>query len=467
MNKTAKKLLAGTLSATMIIGSSATVFAAETSNLGTSTTASTGTGQLEGYVLYNVSKVVLPTSIKTDFTLDPQGLLGVSSDSSKYTEGAGAVYFPNAKGYWKAGDKVYTADGNASEDWSATSDSANSRTTAHALDADDEIDAKIIGTATGYDYSSTSDAIEITNKSSFDISVEVAVAVKAKSGTTSSALSDVALVDADTLATAKDPSLYLGVVVTEDGADEDAVAITADGQTVTGEAEAIPKVADAVLFAADDIVYTTAANKDAAITNTADWSIEPTDTLDTEHVVTADDTAIVGEEKTPEVTEGYELSSTDDEDEANGATVSPNGHYYYYALTTDYTSRDEEKVSFKLTGATNDVDGWSEVTENISTEITYTITGDGAASSASKTVYASSATVSSSNATITLKTADGTVPTVSSVYAGSTKLTKSTHYTYSTSTGALVFKSSAFSKGSDSFTINYGDGKTDTIKITQ
>lgn len=113
-----------------------------------------GDGQLEGYINKEVFRIVVPTVTDVNFTADPQGLLNIAA-SADYTGGAGAVYFANV------GDS-------------------------------------------GTTYSDTSDPITVINKSSYDVDVNLDVAVTA---------GDVKLVeDKDDLAAATEPSLYMGVI---------------------------------------------------------------------------------------------------------------------------------------------------------------------------------------------------------------------------------------------------------------
>jgi hypothetical protein len=266
MNKLGKKLVAGTLSATMVLGSTLAVFAEDTDTTTLPSGAqslATGTGTSEGYVVLDVTKVVLPAAATVNYAIDPQGLLN-KADSNTYGTAGAAVYFTNA----------------------ATTDD---------------------GTAT---YSSTSDALTIKNKSSYAVDVTLTVGVKNGSST---ALSDIKLVDKDALATATDPSLYLGVI-----AGDKTTAVTSDGQTVTATAKEVPEV-----------------NGD-------------------------------------DVTSGYKLVAT--KTEKDGVTPSELGYYYYYDLTDDYTPGTDQTVSFKLTGAVNGVEAWKDVTETVATSLTYTIT---------------------------------------------------------------------------------------------
>jgi hypothetical protein len=265
MNKLGKKLVAGTLSATMVLGSTLAVFAEDTDTTTLPSGAqslATGTGTSEGYVVLDVTKVVLPAAATVNYAIDPQGLLN-KADSNTYGTAGAAVYFTNA---------ATTDDGSAT-------------------------------------YSDTSDALTIKNKSSYAVDVTLTVGVKNGSST---ALSDIKLVDKDALATATDPSLYLGVI-----AGDKTTAVTSDGQTVTATAMEVPEV-----------------NGD-------------------------------------DVTSGYKLVAT--KTAKDGVTPSELGYYYYYDLTDGYTPGDDQTVSFKLTGAVNGVEAWKDVTETVVTSLTYTI----------------------------------------------------------------------------------------------
>lgn len=148
-NAKVSKILAASMAATMLL-TPATVLADDVTDPGLASSGIEGDGSLEGYVNKDVFRVVLPTIQNVNFTLDPQGLLK-GADPTNYPTGAGAVYFTNA------GTDVH---------------------------------------------SNTSDAIEILNKSSYD--VEVGLSVMLNTG-------DIALVSKDDLVSATVPSLYLGL----------------------------------------------------------------------------------------------------------------------------------------------------------------------------------------------------------------------------------------------------------------
>lgn len=159
------KLTAVATAAAMAL-SPATVFAADSADGDISAGSSIeGSGNLEGIVDKDVFKVKLPTTAAgdTNFILDPQGLLKIA-DASKYKIGAGAIYFKNK-------------------------DAAGGADT----------------------YSNTSDAIEIINKSSYDIDVAFSVKVELPEG--------VQMVKSeDALANATAPSIYLEMKESEDTA---------------------------------------------------------------------------------------------------------------------------------------------------------------------------------------------------------------------------------------------------------
>lgn len=159
------KLTALATAAVMAV-SPAVVFADDSTPGATSAGSSIeGTGNLEGIVNKDVFKVKLPTTATgdTNFILDPQGLLNIANNTL-YQGGTGAIYFKN-KGASGAADT----------------------------------------------YSNTSDAIEIINKSSYDIDVAFSVKVELPEG--------VQMVETKAaLADATKPSIYLEMKESEDEA---------------------------------------------------------------------------------------------------------------------------------------------------------------------------------------------------------------------------------------------------------
>lgn len=173
--------LTAMVTAVAVAISPAMVFAADTESADDATTAGdtiNGEGGLEGIVNKDVFKVVLPAVQDTNFTLDPQGLLKIA-DSTNYGIGPGAIYFKNT-----ASDGTIT-------------------------------------------YTGTSDAIEILNKSSYDIDVAFSVKVELPEGVTMAE-------SEDALTSAKTPSVYLEMKEAEDS--------TATALKVGDNAAAVKKV---------------------------------------------------------------------------------------------------------------------------------------------------------------------------------------------------------------------------------
>lgn len=268
-NQKIAKLVALATAATMML-TPATVFAAD-NDVTDKTQASgsvSGNGQLEGYVNKDAFRVVLPTVADVNFTLDPQGLLN-KSDATKYNiTSKGAVYFANTPA--GGGDPTY---------------------------------------------SNKSDAIKFINKSSYDVDVELSVALDT---------GDVALVENDKIAAATVPSLNLQLIpVDTNGTDGPAVDITsasytASPATVTG----VPEV---------------------------------------------DGT----------ITKGYEIQSTTTKP-SDDAVVSPNGYYYTYSLTSGFGDSDAKGIAYKLTGSCDTKGDWSEITTKaVTAKVTWNITKSG------------------------------------------------------------------------------------------
>lgn len=171
-----KKLMAGTLAATMVLGSSMTVFAED------QTGTATGTGTSVGHVDKEVLTVTLPTDTANVFNywIDPErviDLAGSLADGTSVTSNADGVYF-------KQSDNTYA---------------------------------------------STSNEVEFEGKNSVAVDVSVAAAVTA--GT-----NDITLVaDEDALAAATTPALLMKLVV-----GTDTKAITSEGATAKAELAGVP-----------------------------------------------------------------------------------------------------------------------------------------------------------------------------------------------------------------------------------
>lgn len=165
-------------------------------------------------------------------------------------------------------------------------------------------------------YSNTSDPIKFLNKSSYDVDVELSVTLDT---------GDVALVANDALAAATAPSLNLQLTpVDSEGTDGTAVDIT-----------------------------------------TASYTIPTPATV-----------AKVPEVDGSTVTKGYEIKSS--QNAVEGVEPSPNGYYYTYGLTDDFSDTDAKGVAYKLSGSCDSTADWSKInTSAVSAKIAWTITKSG------------------------------------------------------------------------------------------
>ncbi len=190
MNKFSK-VIAIALAATMVIGSSVTVFATE------EPTYSEGAGTSEGHVEKKATNVVLPTISTAEvtspfaYTMDPEGLIKATSHE-KY---GSAVEFPTTND-----TQVYFNNGKKGGE---------------GTDKDNVV------------YANSSVAQKVTNKSSHKIDLTVKAEV-AEAKTT-----DIPLVAKSALADASAASLYLGLVVgSGDGSTKEITADAAASKTV-------------------------------------------------------------------------------------------------------------------------------------------------------------------------------------------------------------------------------------------
>lgn len=107
-NKKCKKVLAAVLAGTMVLGMSATAFAADGDPAGTGNT--TGTGEFEGHVEKNVLEVKLPTVEASDktfaYTMDPEGLIAATEGAKDKT----ASFEKGATVYFQSAEKTFTKD---------------------------------------------------------------------------------------------------------------------------------------------------------------------------------------------------------------------------------------------------------------------------------------------------------------------------------------------------------------------
>lgn len=105
-NRMFKKMLAGALAATMVLGMSISAFASDTT---TETSGNAkGAGDFEGHVDKKVVAVTLPTASATTFAykMDPEGLIP-ATDNAKY---AGATFEEGANVYFQSSENTYTKD---------------------------------------------------------------------------------------------------------------------------------------------------------------------------------------------------------------------------------------------------------------------------------------------------------------------------------------------------------------------
>lgn len=181
--KNYKRFAALAMAATMAVGSGLTAMAAETADTPASGTGgATGTGDYEGYVEEtSVFTVNVPTDASStqgfDFFVDPNNLLSQTGYASK---------------------------GGQSSEFDTNSTLFFTRTT------DSTVTTK---------YGKDSDSITFTNKSSYDVDVEVSATVTGADGITLGAVGD------DTT----DPTISLALV-----SGSDTQTITADGAKLTG-----------------------------------------------------------------------------------------------------------------------------------------------------------------------------------------------------------------------------------------
>lgn len=105
-NQKIKKLLAGMLAATMVLGMGTTAFAQTGTTTGNG--SGTGTGSFEGHVDKEVVAVTLPTAEAATFSykMDPEGLIA-ATNQGKYP---GASFEAGKNVYFLSGKDTWTAD---------------------------------------------------------------------------------------------------------------------------------------------------------------------------------------------------------------------------------------------------------------------------------------------------------------------------------------------------------------------
>lgn len=241
--KSFKKITATALALTMITASSLTAFAAEEGELpenpagdeetvGDPTEGNLGgNGTVEGVVKKDVFKVVLPTidsdNDKTfDYKMDPQGLIKATSAAAY---GEGYTFADGASVFFQNKEKEYSA---------------------------------------------TSNALTITNKSTMKVNVTLTATVDEVSGLT---MADSATFAADDTAT----KLYLALIGGE-GESAQTKAVTTSGVTITTEMAAAPAEAYAAAYVDGEYVYAlTDAAKAEGYTGFATYSFKLTGACNT------------------------------------------------------------------------------------------------------------------------------------------------------------------------------------------
>lgn len=186
-----RKILAGVLATSMVLGNSAVVFADEGGS-------AKGSGKVEGQVKQEVFSVVLPTESDYagvfDYTIDPMKLI-TNTDSSKYDA---------SKYKFDAGKTVFFYNG-IQED---IADSNKEKLT----------------------YTSESNKLEVENKSSVPVKLTVSLSASGAEGIMLSTKSDFTESDNSTANT--DPSLYLEIAGTDYSVDStDATGAHTAGST--------------------------------------------------------------------------------------------------------------------------------------------------------------------------------------------------------------------------------------------
>lgn len=198
MKREMKKFAAFAMAAVMSVALPASVSAEELDQ----GDEQTGVGAVEGSVKQDIYQVVLPTVTDDmfNFIIDPQGLINKTD---------GAAY--GGKSFEEGGTLFFERKDGESEE----------------------------------DYSSTSDAITITNRSSMAIDVSVEVSVDAES------LEGIGLTDDKEFTDDTGASLYLALT---DG--QDVIPIGADGVSMTVTVDAAPDGAYVYAYDEEDEEYT-------------------------------------------------------------------------------------------------------------------------------------------------------------------------------------------------------------------
>lgn len=228
MRKRFKKFVVVTM-ACMLTLTPMTVFAEDTDSTTAPATGDlTGSGDIEGIVNKDVFCVTLPTIADNadtfDFILDPQGLIKATANAahSGDFEETASLFFHNS-----------------------------------AADA-----AK--------DYSSTSDSLEIVNKSTFDVDVTVNAEVKNLTDATSEAAGTYEIVMKDTNSYTEDTATSMYLALNLDGT---ATALAAGTTKATATIDKVPEGTYEVTYSEGNYAYTIKDDADDSTFDTAKLSL--------------------------------------------------------------------------------------------------------------------------------------------------------------------------------------------------
>lgn len=247
-----KRLIVGAMAASMVLSTSL-VALAEDPPAPAGTGTSGGTGSMEGIVKTDVYKAALPTEDATayNYIVDPQGLIR-KTNAAKYagkTFGEGTIFFPNTSGE--------------------------------------------------NDYSNTSDAVKIVNKSSKNLSVTVTATATPDAGTGEATLATAKPTDASAAAL----EVYLGITDTVDGNTEK--ALTAAGVEMKAVLGAAPEDAYEYKYDSTGDKYSYDLKDDVSTFKFAEYSFQINGEANTKGEWKA-------ETKVPTVSVKWDVDLTDD-----------------------------------------------------------------------------------------------------------------------------------------------------------
>ncbi|HCT91789.1 MAG TPA: hypothetical protein DF613_10505 [Lachnospiraceae bacterium] len=285
-----RKLMAGTLAATMVVGSGMTVFASNTN-----TGDATGQGTLLPHVDKEITTVTLPTTSEVanvfNYTVDPEALIkdaGTLADGTGVTGNDEGVYFQHAGTAAVPGTASYTSTTNTGNYTVTVSDLTTNATYTYDNDSDNrwedsngdaatvtisitdddnsgaavtpaEGDTVTVSGATagsGATYSNSSQAVEFKGQNSVDVDVTVVAAVEASAANAN----DITLVADDAaLAASTTPALLMTLKV---GTEEAKAITTSAGATAKAKIDGVPENFETVANA-NKFEYKVKSNADA------------------------------------------------------------------------------------------------------------------------------------------------------------------------------------------------------------